>query len=167
MKRFYPPLAILSVMAICSACAPPRPREPASPCTPPIAPIRSQSLIAVINFNYTYTPKDADAGRTWHRDDVLKELNSLGAGDGNSFQEPNGQPHNFTFTYSIANDGQDHFTGDLRFAGWGQGHINTFYRHQYTYASSAVLVKDLTDSAYVFIRGGWHDARAECASRHF
>jgi hypothetical protein len=119
-------------------------------------------MLVLINVNYTYTAKDAEGGRTWHRGDVLEELNNLGRPDGNSFTEPNGQPTNFYFTYSITNDGQDHFTGSLEFSGWGWGHITTFNKYQYPYSSSAQLVKDLTNDAYGFIHGGWHDIRPNC-----
>jgi len=166
MKRFLPLLGIGLVLLFTGCIAPTtysrRQAPPPAPCLKPVGPIRNVALISLINVNYTYTPKDAEGGRTWHRDDVLSELNSLGVSDGNTFAEPNGQQPNFYFTYSITNDGQDHFTGSLQFSGWGEGNIHNFSKYQYPYASSAVLVKDLTDEAYAFIHGGWHDNRPQC-----
>lgn len=162
MKR----LALCSTLLLLAACVPPpRRRAAVSPCSPTVEPIRSTAIVVLINVNYTYTPEDEQSARSWHRDDVLAELNTLGQPEGNTFAEPNGQEHNFTLTYTINNDGQDHFTGGLRFAGWGQGFIHQFDRYQYTYASSSQLVKDLTDDAYGFIRDGWHDSRPACAGR--
>ncbi len=161
-KVTLPYLVLTIVSLVGCVMPPPRARQRPQPCSKPVAPIRYNSLLAVINVNYTYTPKDAEGARTWHRTDILDELNGLGKADGNSFAEPNGQQPNFYFTYSITNDGQDHFTGSLQFSGWGQGYINTFSRYQYPYASSAALVKDLTDDAYGFIHGGWHDSRPSC-----
>ena len=168
MRRFVFCIFALSFLYLAGCVVPPpaahtRQRQSApAPCSTPVDPIRYQSILAVINVNYTYTAKDADAGRTWHRGDVLTELNELGKQDGDSFAEPNGQQPNFYMTYSISNDGQDHFTGSLEFSGWGQGHITTLSKYQYPYSSSAQLVKDLTDEAYQFIHGGWHDTRPSC-----
>lgn len=159
-------LALFAALLGLTGCVPARAssrRYRESPCTPPVQPIRNVGLLAVVNITYTYTPKDEGGGRDWHRSDILDELNSLGAGDGNTFAEPNGQQPNFTFNYSISNDGQDHFTGGLEMRGWGQGLIHNFGRYEYSYASSAQLVKDLTDDAYGFIHDGWHDGRAACS----
>ena len=158
----------LSVMALVAlaGCVPPsraysRRQRPA-PCSELVPPIRNVGILAVINVTYTYTPKDAEGGRSGHRNDILDELNGLGRPDGNTFAEPNGQQPNFHFNYSISNDGQDHFTGSLELAGWGQGHISTFNKYQYPYASSDQLVKDLTDDAYGYVHAGWHDSRPNC-----
>ncbi len=152
------------VLLAAAACVPPARynRQAPTPCTQPVAPIRNVAMLAVINVTYTYTPKDAEGGRSGHRDDVLSELNRLGRDDGNSFTEPNGQQPNFYFNFSISNDGQDHFTGSLELSGWGQGHISTFNRYQYPYADSDRLFADLTDDAYAFVHLGWHDSRPTC-----
>ncbi|HET7789431.1 MAG TPA: hypothetical protein VFD85_12630 [Gemmatimonadales bacterium] len=154
--------AILPALLLLAACVPSRRYAP-SPCTPTIEPIKNTAIILVINITYTYTPEDESGARESHKEEVLDELNSLGRNDGNTFAEPNGQDNNFTFTYSISNDGQDHYTGGLRFAGWGQGFIHQFNRYDNTYASTEQLVRDLTDDAYGFIRDGWHDARPACS----
>ena len=159
-------LAFTSVLLLsCIGCIVPPPRQrqaPPAPCTVPVSPIRYNSLLSVINVNYAYNAEDPNGGRDWHRGDVLTELNSLGSSDGNTFAEPNGQQPNFYFTYSISNDGQDHFTGSVKLEGWGQGYITTINKYQYPYASSAKLVQDLTDEAYQFIHLGWHDLRPGC-----
>ncbi len=160
-------LSVVAVLLSFVGCVVPPPRahqrpQAPEPCKQHVEPLRYHAMLVLINVNYTYTAKDAEGGRTWHRGDVLEELNNLGRPDGNSFTEPNGQPTNFYFTYSITNDGQDHFTGSLEFSGWGWGHITTFNKYQYPYSSSAQLVKDLTNEAYGFIHGGWHDIRPNC-----
>jgi hypothetical protein len=133
-----------------------------APCSTPVAPIRNNHLIMVINYNYSYSAKDATAGREWHKGDIINHLNDLGRTDGNSFAESNGQAVNFYVTYTLNNDGQDHFTGSVKLDGWGQGYINTLYSGQYPYASSAALTSELTDKMYAFIHGGWHDSRPNC-----
>jgi hypothetical protein len=158
--------AVLFTLTALAGCVPPaqryhRSQKPA-PCSAPVAPIRNIAMLAVINVNYTYTPKDAEGGRSGHKEDVLEQLNTLGNPDGNSFAEPNGQQPNFYFTYSISNDGQDHYTGSLELSGWGQGHITTLGKYQYPYSSSTRLVSDLTDEAYQFVHLGWHDSRPTC-----
>lgn len=160
MRRM--PLALVLV-AVTACMASPRYRRPApAPCSKPVAAIRNNALLAVINVSYTYTPKDEEGARTSDRETALDELNAQGRPDGNTFTEPNGQVPNFYFNFSISNDGQDHFTGTVELTGWGQGHISTFYRTQYPYASPDKLVQDLTDDAYAFIHTGWHDSRPEC-----
>lgn len=161
------PMALLLALGAIAACVPPQQRRRAAPapCSPTVAPIRNIAILVVININYTYTPEDESSARSSHKDDIIDELNTLGQPDGNTFAEPNGQGTNFTFTYTINNDGQDHFTGGLHFAGWGQGAIHDFGRYQYSYASTDALVKDLTDDAYAFIHDGWHDSRPACTGR--
>jgi hypothetical protein len=135
---------------------------PPAPCSTPVAPIRYNHLIVVINYNYAYNAKDAAAGREWHKGDIINHLNDLGKGDSNTFSESNGQAVNFYITYTLNNDGQDHFTGSVKLDGWGQGYITTLYSGQYPYASSAALTSDLTDKMYSYVHGGWHDSRANC-----
>src|ERR1700675_1237818 len=88
------------------------------PCKPHVPPINYQTIVTSISVNYTYTPKDATAARPWHQGDVLEYLNGLGKANGDTFVAQNGQALNFTFVYTINNDGQDHFTGSLQFSGW-------------------------------------------------
>jgi hypothetical protein len=160
-------LSLLSlVLLTCSACVVPPPharyqREAPQPCKPHVSPISYQTMVTSISVNYTYTPKDQSAARPWHQGDVLDYLNGLGKPNGNSFVAQNGQPVNFYFTYSINNDGQDHFTGSLQFSGWGWGYINTF-NTQYAYSDTQQMTRDLTNQAYAFISGGWHDTRTTC-----
>ena len=160
-------LSLIALAALAGCMTPARSyqyrNQKPSPCRAPVAPIRNNALGIVISVNYTYTPQDADGGRTGHRGDIMDELNNLGRGDGNSFAETNGQQPNFYLTYSISNDGQDHFTGNVELSGWGQGHVTTINKYQYPYASSTQLVKDLTDEAYDFLHQGWHDARPNCS----
>lgn len=159
MRRMPIALALAAV----TACMAPRYRRPApAPCSAPVAAIRNNALLAVVNITFTYTPQDEAGARSADRESILDELNAQGTSDGNTFVEPNGQVPNFYFNVSISNDGQDHFTGTMELAGWGQGHINTFYRTQYSYASATKLVQDLADDAYSFIHTGWHDSRPEC-----
>lgn len=147
-----------------TGCVPTNYRRPApAPCTASVSPIRYTPIVAVLNFNFTYTPKDANEGRDALRDTALRELNSDGSPDGNSFTQPNGQQQNFTITYSLSNDGQDHYTGSVQLSGWGQGYISTFNRYQSSYTDPLKLTSDLTDDLYVFIHDGWHDSRPQCA----
>jgi hypothetical protein len=155
-------LGLIAALASVGCVQPNYRRQAPSPCTTPVSPIRNLALLTVINVSYTYTPKDEEGGRSQHRGEILDELNRLGQEDGNTFAEPNGQQTNFYLNYSLSNDGQDHFTGNLELSGWGQGHINTFNRYQYSYASAAKLLTDLTDDAYTFVHLGWHDARPTC-----
>ncbi len=164
MKRFLPLLGLVLLFTGC--LTPPgyyRPQPaPPAPCLKPVGPISYKALWVQINVNYTYTPKHGEEGRTIIRKDILAELNDQGRADGNSFTEPNGQEPNFYFTYSISNDGQDHYTGSLQFSGWGEGNIKQFAKYQYPYTSPDQLVKDLTDEAYSFIHTGWRDSRPNC-----
>ena len=158
-------LSIFGLLLIMAGCMAPPPRRQASkpaPCSTPVSPIRNNSITVVLYYNYAYNAKDAAAGREWHRSDIVAQLNNLGRPDGNSFSESNGQAVNFYFRYTLNNDGQDHFTGSLELSGWGQGHITTISLGQYPYASSAALTRDLTEKAYGFIHGGWHDSRPSC-----
>ena len=138
-----------------------RPAPPA-PCSTPVAPIRNNHVIVVLNYNFSYTAKDPTAARPWLKSDIINRLNELGRGDGNSFAESNGQTVNFYVTYTLNNDGQDHFTGSVKLEGWGQGYISTLYSGQNSYASAAALTSDLTDKMYAYVHGGWHDSRANC-----
>src|SRR6266571_1774158 len=117
MNRF----AVFSTLLVIAGCVPPSHRVPVSPCSDPVGGIRNTAIVVVINVNYSYTPQDEQGARSWHRDDVLEELNTQGQADGNTFAEPNGQATNFTFTYTINNDGQDHFTGGLHLGAAGEG----------------------------------------------
>jgi hypothetical protein len=158
-------LSIFVLLVVMTGCMTPPPRRQAAapaPFSKPVSPIRNNSLTIVLNYNYAYNPKDAAAGREWHRGDIISHLNDMGRSDGNSFAESNGQAVNFYFNYTLNNDGQDHFTGSLELTGWGQGHITTIWLGQYPYASSAALTRDLTAKAYEYIHGGWHDTRPNC-----
>jgi hypothetical protein len=161
--KMLPVFVLLAVMMGCMV--PPQrqaSRQAPQPCSAAVNPIRNNSTAVVLNYNYTYTPKDASEGRQWLREDTIAKLNSLGRPDGNSFAESNGQAVNFYFNYTLNNDGQDHFTGSLEFSGWGQGHITTISLGQYPYASATILNRELTGKAYEFIHGGWHDLRPNC-----
>ena len=172
MKGFAQSLTVTALLAavVLPGCGPMmqtqtrshRRAAPPAPCSTPVAPIRNNSLIVVINYNYSYTAKDPTSARAWHKGDIINRLNDLGRPDGNTFAESNGQAVNFYFNYTLNNDGQDHFTGSIELTGWGQGHITTLYSGQYSYASSGQLTSDLTDKAYGFIHTGWHDSRPNC-----
>lgn len=163
-------LTVAVVLATVTGCVAPPPRSHArrrqapapAPCTATVAPLRYHNLIVVINYNYSYNAKDPGTARVWHKSDIISHLNDLGRGDGNTFAESNGQPVNFYITYTLNNDGQDHFTGSVELSGWGQGHITNAYLGQYPYASTAQLTSDLTDKIYTFIHEGWHDSRPNC-----
>jgi hypothetical protein len=137
-------------------------RQAPVPCSTPVQPIRNNNLAVFINVNYSYNAKDPSSARPWHRSDVVDHLNQLGKQDGNTFSEANGRAVNFYLTYTINNDGQDHFTGSLEFSGWGQGHVSTFYSGQYPYTDTGLMTRELTGKAYEFIHGGWHDSRPNC-----
>jgi hypothetical protein len=138
-------------------------RAPApEPCRPAVSPILNQTLVVTVSVKYTYTPKDQVGGRQWHQSDVLEYLNQLGHSYGDSFVPQNGQNMNFWFEYTVNNDGQDHFTGNLRFGGWGWGYVHDF-NTQYGYTSTEQMFHDLTDQAFHYISGGWHDARTSCS----
>lgn len=160
----------LSAVLLVSGCAPMvqqqhhssrRPAAPA-PCSTPIAPIRNVSpIVVVLTYTYAYTAKDPNPA--WHKSDIIDRLNELGRSDGNTFVEANGQSVNFHITFTLQNDGNDHFTGSVDLSGWGQGHITTISKgYPNPYASSSVLTSDLTDAAYAFVHGGWHDSRPSC-----
>lgn len=155
----------IPVLLCAAGCVPPsyQSRTVQSPCQAQVPPIRYASIKVTLNFNYTYTPRDASEGRDALRDAALRELNSDGTQDGNTFAEPNGQETNFTLNYSLSNDGQDHYTGSVAFGGWGWGDISSRGRYQYTYSDPLKLTSDLTDDFYTFIHGGWHDDRPQCA----
>ncbi len=161
-------VAGLATLMLLAGCVAPQPHnnyrrhQAPTPCGPVVAPIRYNRLIVVVNYNYAYNAKDPVAGRTWHKGDIIDYLNQLGRADGNTFAEPNGQPVNFYLTYTLSNDGQEHFTGSVSLSGWGQGNITTLYSGQYPYSDTAKLTSDLTDKAYAFIHGGWHDSRPNC-----
>jgi hypothetical protein len=161
--------AVLSGVLFLSGCAPmmqqqhhaSRKQAPA-PCNPVVAPIRGVSpIVVVLTYNYAYSAKDPNPA--WHKSDIIGRLNDLGRADGNSFAESNGQAVNFHITYTLQNDGNDHFTGSVDLAGWGVGHVTTISKgYPNPYASSSVLTSDLTDAMYAFIHGGWHDLRPSC-----
>lgn len=159
-KYIMHPARVFLCLALClsSGCAelmaPPAP--PRAPCRPAVGPIRNQHLIVEIRYDLAYTARDPGEARRDARDNIMEELNALGFADGNSFAESNGQPINFYFTYTIYNDGQDHYTGQVQLAGWGWGLINTFYSGQYSYASPVIMERDLTAKAYAWINTGWH-----------
>ena len=162
-------VGMLFLVTLLSSCVPmntaqSRRRRPAppAPCTTPVHPIQYSSLVVFINYNFSYTPKDSTAARPWLRSDILNRLNEDGKADGNTFSESNGTAINFTITYTLNNDGQDHFTGSINLSGWGQGNIATLYSGQYSYTNAADLTRDLTDKAYGYIHGGWHDSRPNC-----
>ena len=132
---------------------------PPAPCREAVSPIRDNHLIIVINYNFAYTARDPVEARAGFKPEIIDALNDLGLPDGNSFAESNGQPVNFYFTYTIYNDGQDHFTGNVELSGWGWGRVATVYSGQYPYASPLALTRDLTNKAYAWINTGWHESR--------
>ncbi len=163
--------AVLSVALFSSGCAPmmqqqhrasSRRHQAPAPCTAVVAPIRGVNpIVVVLTYTYAYTAKDPNPA--WHKSDIIARFNDLGRADGNGFVEANGQSVNFHITYTLQNDGNDHFTGSVDLAGWGVGHVTTISKgYPNPYASSSVLTSDLTDAVYEFIHGGWHDTRPSC-----
>lgn len=159
----------LSAVLLASGCAPmvqqqhhSSRRSAPSPCSAVVAPIRGVNpIVVVLTYTYAYTAKDPNPA--WHKSDIIDRLNEQGRSDGNSFVEANGQSVNFHITFTLQNDGNDHFTGSVDLSGWGQGHITTISKgYPNPYASSSVLTSDLTDAAYAFVHGGWHDSRPSC-----
>lgn len=148
-------------IAGCGLLTPDVQTPPPAPCGPTVQAIRYQNLVVSVSVNYSYTAQNPTEARPWHQEDVIAYLNELGSADGNTFAAQNGNPVNFYFTYTINNDGQNHFTGSLDFSGWGQGHIHTFYT-QYSYTDTQLMTRDLTKQAYEFISEGWHDSRPSC-----
>jgi hypothetical protein len=164
MKLF----GVCAVSLLMAGCVMPPPNHtynrrpaPPAPCSVPVSPIRYNKIVVSVSVNYTYNAKDPTEARPWHQSDVIAHLNTLGASDGNTFSEQNGNPVNFYMTYTINNDGQDHFTGSLSFSGWGQGFIRTFST-EYSYTDTGLMTRALTEQAYAFIHGGWHDSRPGC-----
>jgi hypothetical protein len=131
-----------------------------APCSKPVSPISGNQLVVAIPVNFTYTPKDQAEGSVALRQIVLGRLNEDGKGEYNTFELQNGQNLNFTLTFSLSNN-SEMYSGSLSFSGWGQGFIHTFYTSG-TYNDPTKMVEDLTDQAYAFIRGGWHDSRPSC-----
>jgi hypothetical protein len=137
-------------------------RQAPAPCSAVVSPIRGVNpIVLVLTYNYAYTAKEPNPA--WHKSDIISHLNDLGRPDGNGFVESNGQAVNFHITYTLQNDGNDHFTGSVDLAGWGAGHVTTIGKgYPDPYASSSALTSDLTDAVYAFIHGGWHDLRPSC-----
>jgi hypothetical protein len=154
--------ALFCIAWLQTACATrTAPKVAPSACTAPVAPIRNTNIHVTLNYDFTYTPRDATEVRTSNRPEVIAQLNGLGAPNGNTFAETEGDNGNLTFSYTLNSDSQDRFTGSLRFSGWGQGLIHNFYTSG-TYNSWRTMIAALTSQAYEFIRDGWHDSRPNC-----
>jgi hypothetical protein len=160
-------LAVLAVLTglFMVGCDPamfaPRPAYHPAPCSAVVPPIRNSALAISVSVNATYNAKDLAAGRSYTQNDAIAYLNELGTGDNNTFAAQNGNQLNFTFAYTINNDGQDHFTGSLVLSGWGEGWIHTFSSSG-SYSDASQMFRELTSEAYGFIHGGWHDSRPSC-----
>jgi hypothetical protein len=155
-------LILLVVLPLLSAQLARHKNDRQEPCSVPVPPIRNnRGLVVSVSMDYTYTAKDPPLGRTWLQRDVVATLNNLGGTDGNAFAPQNGNPVNVYLTYTINNDGQDHYTGSLEFSGWGQGHISTFST-PYSYTDPEAMTRYLTAQAYAYIQNGWHDTRPGC-----
>ena len=159
------PLAVfaMSSILILSGCMVPtnnyHSNVPA-PCSTPVGPISGNQIVVSIPVSFTYTPKDQAEGSVGLRQIVLSRLNEDGKAQYNTFELQNGQSLNFTMTFSLSNNNEI-YSGSLSFSGWGQGFIHTFYTSG-TYNDPSKMVEDLTDQAYAFIRGVWHDSRSTC-----
>ncbi|HEU4414053.1 MAG TPA: hypothetical protein VFT65_04670 [Candidatus Angelobacter sp.] len=166
-KRTVVSLALMLMAFPLISCVAPPPRRSTvrrtapEPCRAPVQAIRYTSVNVLINSNYTYNPKDASGGRVALKTVILDRLNQAARPDGNSFNEPNGQPTNVVLNFSLNNDGQDHFTGSMVLTGWGWPLITT-QSTQYTYSDPIQLTNDLTDKVYGFFRNGWHESRPNC-----
>ena len=127
--------AALSAVLVLSGCAPMMQqqhhssrRQPPAPCSAVVAPIRGVSpIVLVLTYTYAYTAKDPNPA--WHKSDIISRLDDLGRADGNTFAEANGQSVNFHMTFTLQNDGNDHFTGSVDLAGWGAGHTPSKLRN--------------------------------------
>lgn len=154
------PSLILSgcAMGTYQAHSPARP----APCTTPVSPIRSTALAIVVNTNLTYNAQDPVATRENAPALIIARLNADGQSDGNTFSLANGTQENFTMTFTVNNDGQDHFTGSVYLAGWGQGFIANLGSGQYPFNNGPDAIDALADQAYSYIHLGWHDSRPTC-----
>ncbi len=133
-----------------------------SPCTRPVSPISNTTLTVFITVNFSYNPEDLNAARELDAADILNRLNADGKANGDSFTLANGVQPNFYLTYTLNNDGSNHFSGSLQFSGWGQGFIANLGSGQYTYADYGSVYDNLTDQAFSYIQNGWHDSRPAC-----
>jgi len=162
MKTSIIAAALLALFAVSVGCdATPTPPVDNKPISPDVPPIRNCAIKLLINSNLTYTAKDEAGARGSLPDQVVARLNRDGIGDGNTFSIASGEAQNFTLTYTVNNDGNNRFTGSVYMAGWGQGYLNTFYSGEYTYSNGPDMIDAVTDKAYTYIHGGWHDARKD------
>jgi hypothetical protein len=132
-------------------------------CSATVPPITNSVLNVSIPVNFNYNPKDRPNGTQEVRSYVLNRLNALGKANGNTFYLQNGSQLNFTFTFSYSNNSEI-FTGGMQFSGWAQGDIH-YFSTSGQYNDPFQMAGDLTDQAYAFIAGGWHDLRPACAGR--
>jgi len=154
-------LAVLFVVFLLILLSPGTSAEPPPPPAPPrdpVQPIRNCAIKIIVTSNLTYNAVDETAARGSLPNQVLGRLGTAGSGDGNTFSIASGEAPNFTFHFTVNNDGNDRFSGSVDMSGWGWGHIATIYSGEYTYASAPEMIDALTDKAYTWIHNGWREA---------
>src|SRR5262245_31357420 len=90
---------LIAVLAKAGSHSKSRPR--AEPCSAPVAPIQNTNILITVYNNYTYNlrdPQSKDSDPAWFVD----RLNQDGAVDRNHFALANGQPGNFTLTFTFS-----------------------------------------------------------------
>lgn len=153
---------VLTLALVLSGCTFPAAYHAAAPapCSVPVAPIRNHALAVTITVNFTYNAVNAGSYIGPIQQDILARLNADGGADGNTFVLANGVEPNFIMNYTVNDIGSNQYTGGLVFNGWGE-YIGTFGSGAYPFNDDA-LFYNLTDQAYAFIHGGWHDSRPTC-----
>ena len=161
-------ISVLSLLLICVACMtipPPRAHVRYSapePCMVPVQALRFQTEIVAVTINTTYNAKDINGARQYSEPEIIAELNAQSKADGdfNTIEQQNGQQQNFSYVFTVNNDGAGHFTGSLYMTAWG-GFRHTF-NTAYAYNDPNQMLRDLTDQSYTFMHTGWQDIRSTC-----
>lgn len=159
-------LCVILALGLAAGCdSNDAPVQQAAPMSEDVPPLRNIAFKLLITSNLTYTAKDETLARENLPGLVVDRLNIDGSADGNSFSIANGEAQNFTLEYTIQNDGNNRFSGNVRMSGWGQGYISTLYSGEYTFSNGVDLINSLSDKAYAYIHTGWHDARKDAVQK--
>lgn len=154
-------LLVVFLLIILSPSGSSEPAPPPAPPRDPVPAIRNCAIKIVTNVYFSYTPKDEGGARQTTMRIVHDRLNELGAPDGNTFTEAQGEAPNFHVNITIHNDGTDHFSATLSLSGWGWGDICTVGSGEYKFSSEGApeMIYKVVDSAYGWIHNGWHENR--------